>query len=148
MKQKRGRRAASAAQLAGEVMASLFEVTQGLGGRVEQALGEARLSWAKYEALGELIKAGEPLLLGGLAARLTCGRSNITQLVDRMEADGLVHRVDDPADRRSLRAAITPLGRERYAAGSRKVERVQRELAKALSASDRGALQRALSKIR
>jgi DNA-binding MarR family transcriptional regulator len=65
-----------------------------------------------------------------------------------MEADGLVHRVDDPTDRRSLRAAITALGRERYAAGERKVERVQRELAKALSAGDRAALQRVLSKIK
>lgn len=144
MKQKRGPRAASAAQ----VMASLFEVTRGLGERVDQALGEAHLSWAKYEALGELSRTGEPLNLGGLAARLTCGRSNVTQLVDRMEADGLVHRVDDPTDRRSLRAAITALGRERYAAGERKVERVQRELAKALSAGDRAALQRVLSKIK
>jgi DNA-binding MarR family transcriptional regulator len=148
MKQKRGRRAASPAQLAGQVMASLFEVTHGLGERVEQALGEVRLSWAKYEALGELDKAGEPLNLGGLAERLTCGRSNITQLVDRMEADGLVRRVDDPTDRRSLHAAITALGRERYAAGTRKVERVQRELAKSLSAPDRAALQRVLSKIK
>jgi DNA-binding MarR family transcriptional regulator len=72
-------------------------------------------------------------------------RSNITQLVDRLEADKLVRRVDDAADRRSLRAAITPLGRERQAAGAKKVDEVRRKLGKALGAIDHAALKRALS---
>jgi DNA-binding MarR family transcriptional regulator len=69
-------------------------------------------------------------------------RSNITQLVDRLESEKLVKRVDDAQDRRSLRAAITPLGRERQAAGARRVEAVRRQLAAALKGLDGGALQR------
>jgi len=70
-------------------------------------------------------------------------RSNITQLVDRLESEKLVKRVDDPDDRRSLRAAITPLGRERQAAGAKKVEAVRRDLAAALKGIDGEALHRA-----
>jgi DNA-binding MarR family transcriptional regulator len=79
---------------------------------------------------------------------MTCVRSNITQLMDRLEADGLVRRVEDPRDRRAVRAAVTRLGAERQTAGAKEVARVQAELAKTLSGKDRGAsLRRALSAI-
>jgi len=74
-------------------------------------------------------------------------RSNITQLVDRLEADGLVRRVEDPKDRRSVRATLTPLGRERQAAGARCVRDVQREMAERLAGTDGGALERALERL-
>jgi DNA-binding MarR family transcriptional regulator len=38
---------------------------------------------------------------------MACVRSNITQLIDRMQAEGLVRRIPDPQDRRSVRAALT-----------------------------------------
>ena len=66
--------------------------------RMEEALGKAGLSIAKQGALSELVSAGEPLTLSQLAARLSCVRSNMTQLVDRLESDGLVKRLDDPDD--------------------------------------------------
>ena len=50
----------------------------------------ADLSVAKYSALKHLALADEPLSLSEMAARLVCVRSNISQLVDRLEADGLV----------------------------------------------------------
>ena len=64
--------------------------------RLEEVLSKVELSPPKYGALNQLVQAGKPLMLGELAARLTCVRSNITQLVDRLEADGLVERVEDP----------------------------------------------------
>src|SRR5438105_15873465 len=82
-------------------------------GRMEEALGAVSLSGAKFAALSKLAEAGETLTLTDLASRLTCVRSNITQLVDRLEADGLVRRADDPEDRRAIRPAPTPLGRQR-----------------------------------
>jgi DNA-binding MarR family transcriptional regulator len=67
---------------------------------------------------------------------MTCVRSNITQLVDRLEADGLVRRVDHPSDRRGVMAApLTPLGVERQAAGAKLVDEVKRQFAKTLRAS-------------
>jgi hypothetical protein len=79
---------------------------------------------------------------------MTCVRSNITQLVDRLEADGLVSRVEDPRDRRSVRAAITPLGRERQAAGARLVQAIRNDVAEALSEIDPDVLERALLRLR
>ncbi len=71
---------------------------------------------------------------------MTCVRSNITQLVDRLEADGLVRRVDNPSDRRGVMAAATPLGIERQAAGAKLVDEVKSQFAKTLSGVDRSEL--------
>jgi DNA-binding MarR family transcriptional regulator len=130
-----------------DAMASVLQLAHALQTHLEEALGEARLSGPKFMALSKLVEAGEPLALSLLAAQCACVRSNITQLVDRLEAEKLVRRVSDPDDRRSLRAAITPLGRQRHAAGARKVGEVRRKLGKALAAVDHEALQRALAEM-
>src|SRR5512140_715298 len=83
---------------------ALLHAAQTVGDRLEGALNELGLSMAKQSALTQLAEAGEPLTLSDLAARLSCVRSNITQLVDRLETDGFVRRVADPQDRRSVRA--------------------------------------------
>src|SRR5690242_14394994 len=95
--------------------------------KVEEALARAGLSTPKYSVLNALVETGEALSLSELAARLSCVRSNMTQLVDRLEADGLVKRVSDPHDRRAVRAAITSEGRARYDAGAREVEKLHQE---------------------
>jgi DNA-binding MarR family transcriptional regulator len=128
-----------------DVMWSLLEAAGAVEARIEAALAEVGLSGAKLAALTQLVEAGEPITLGELAAQCACVRSNITQLVDRLESEKLVKRVDDPQDRRSLRAAITPLGRERQALGAKKIEAVRKQLAGALKAIDADALQRALA---
>jgi DNA-binding MarR family transcriptional regulator len=130
-----------------EAIRSVFRLAQALETHLEQALGEARLSGPKFMALTNLVEAGEPLALSDLAARCQCVRSNITQLVDRLEAEKLVRRVSHPEDRRSLRAEITPLGRRRQAAGAEKVGEVRRKLGKALAAVDHEALERALAEM-
>ena len=102
------------------------------------------MSVAKHSALSKLAEAGEPLTLGELAERLSCVRSNITQLVDRLEADGLVKRMADPADRRSVRAELTPLGREKHATGSELLDKAQREIGERISATELIGLESAL----
>ena len=126
-------------------MWSLLQAAGAVESRIEGALAEVGLSGAKLAALTQLVEAGEPISLGELAEQCACVRSNITQLVDRLEGEKLVRRVADASDRRSLRAAITPLGRERQAAGARKIEAVRRQIAGALKAIDGGALARALA---
>lgn len=116
--------------------------------RIELALGKSGLSLAKHGALSELVQAGEPLTLSQLAARLSCVRSNMTQLIDRLEADGLVNRLDDPADRRSVKAELTEKGREKQRAGERAVKRVQSEFAASLTARERSGLEAALGAIK
>ena len=105
------------------------------------------LSIAKFEALSVLVSQDRPIGLSQLAEKLTCVRSNVTQLVDRLEADGLVKRADDPADRRAVRAKVTALGRKRHAAGAKVVHAVLQEVAKELSAVDPLVLKRALDAV-
>lgn len=62
-------------------------------------------------ALQQLKIANEPLPLGQFADHLSCAKSNATQLIDRLEAEGLVRRIPDPHDRRSVLAQITDEGK-------------------------------------
>src|ERR1700716_1505081 len=57
-------------------------------------------------------RCGDPAL-GDLAEALESTPRNITGLVDPLERDGLVERVPDSEDRRSVRARLTQAGRER-----------------------------------
>ena len=98
--------------------------------RFEAALADPGLSLAKFAVLDHLVKAGEPLPLTRLAERVACVKSNITQLVDRLEADGLVKRVDDPEDRRSVLATITDEGRRRHESGGRALAAAEQGLFK------------------
>ena len=116
--------------------------------RLDEVLEAVELSGPKYGALTKLADAGEPLALSELASRLTCVRSNITQLVDRLEADGLVRRVEDPKDRRCVRAALTPLGEERQAAGAVRVKELRAVVAEKLAGIEEEALERALMALR
>ena len=127
------------------LMRKLVSASHAVENRWEEALARVELSAPKFVALTVLVEAGEPLSLGELAAKLTCVRSNITQLVDRLEADGLVRRVEDPTDRRGKRAAVTPLGIKRQAAGERQVDKVLKELDKTLAGHDYSAVERVLS---
>ena len=129
-------------------MLSLLSAAHALEDRLESAVGEAGLSMPKLSVLTYLVEAGEPVTLSSIAERLSCVRSNITQLVDRLEADGLVRRVSDPSDRRTIRAALTPLGEERQAAGAKQLATVQDAFTRSLSRSDRDSLARVLATLR
>jgi DNA-binding MarR family transcriptional regulator len=101
--------------------------------RFEATLEPLGLSLAKFGALAKLVEAGEALPLRTLAERCACVRSNMTQLVDRLEAEKLVVRADDPHDRRSVRAALTSEGRTRHAEGLKAIRAVERDLFSRLS---------------
>jgi len=68
--------------------------------------------------------------------------------VDRLEADGLVKRVDDPADRRAVLATVTELGVERFAAANAVIDAVQTELAARIPAEDRQSFLKGLAAMR
>ncbi|MEV4615843.1 MarR family transcriptional regulator [Kitasatospora sp. NPDC049258] len=53
----------------------------------------------------------EPVPMRALAGRLGCDASNVTGIVDRLEALGLAHRETAAGDRRVKIVAITPEGR-------------------------------------
>ena len=123
---------------------SLLQLARGLEDRVEKAMGEVQLSVAKFGVLGHLIDAGRAIPLSELAARVNCVRSNVTQMVDRLEAEGLVKRILDPADRRVILADLTDEGRRRHAAGAARMEELERMTEATIGPDDRTAIQRAM----
>ena len=122
------------------LVASLAQAGHMIDHRLDSALEPYGLSLAKMGVLRNLVEANGSAPLGYLAERLACVKSNITQLVDRLEADGLVRRVPDPEDRRSVRAVITDKGREAYAAGRDAQARTEMDLLRSLSLDDRARL--------
>jgi DNA-binding MarR family transcriptional regulator len=114
---------------------------------VEARLNAVGLSWAKLAALKVLSEAGESLPLGQLAERLSCVKSNITQLVDRLEADGLVVRKPDPKDRRTKLAVLTPAGRKAVKEGTRAQQAAEREVLSRLTRDEAHQLSGLLHKM-
>jgi DNA-binding MarR family transcriptional regulator len=108
--------------------------------RLEAALTAVGLSVSKFDAMDQLVRAREPMTLGSLAGRLHCVRSNVTQLIDRLEAEGFVQRGGCSEDRRAIRARVTPLGAERHAAGLEAIRSVQASVAERLPPADRARL--------
>ena len=115
---------------------------------VEAKLGTLGLSLPKLMALKALADAGESLPLGQLAERLSCVKSNITQLVDRLEADGFVTRDADPRDRRTRLAVLTGAGRKACIDGSRIQQAAERELLTTLTSEEASQLAALLGKLR
>lgn len=101
------------------------------------------LSPARASTLYTLVERG-PQRLGALAAGERVSQPAMTQIVQALEADGLVERAPDPADGRATRIAITAAGRalsgERIAARAATIAAVLTTL----DADDAGAIARAL----
>ncbi|MEV7013497.1 MarR family transcriptional regulator [Streptosporangium sp. NPDC051022] len=93
---------------AGRLKALIEEVTQSV-------LGEYGLTYAEFDVLATLRRAGSPYrlkpsLLAARSSLTTGGTSNILQ---RLTTAGLVEREPDPADGRSSWVRLTPLGARR-----------------------------------
>jgi DNA-binding MarR family transcriptional regulator len=129
------------------MLVRILDLADTIQERVSQALARIELSYPKYEVLKHLQEAGEAITLGALAEGQSCARSNITQLIDRLEADGLVRRVADPDDRRSVRAELTTLGEARALQGKVEMEKVVTELEGSFSDPERVQLARLLAKL-
>ncbi len=69
------------------------------------------LSGAQYNLLNVVAEAKDGISQRELSDRLVVDRSNITGLIDRMEAAGWVQRCDHPGDRRAYRVQLTGAGR-------------------------------------
>jgi len=90
-----------------ELVGLLFRLTGDLRQRFADRSAHFDLSFAQAMALREL---DEPVPMRELASRLCCDASNVTGIVDRLEARGLVERRMAPDDRRVKRLVLTEAG--------------------------------------
>lgn len=81
-----------------------------------------------------------------LAQRMGMSKQAVQQLVDRLEAQGVVARVDEPADRRARRVVLTALGLEDFAERNRVKRAIEADYREQLGA-DYEPLLRGLEKL-
>jgi DNA-binding MarR family transcriptional regulator len=91
---------------------SIMRAQQIVLARVDEVLRPFDLTFARYEALVLLYftRAGS-LPLGKMGERLMIHPASVTNVVDRLDKQGLVKRMPHPTDRRAVLAEITDAGR-------------------------------------
>jgi DNA-binding MarR family transcriptional regulator len=94
-----------------EAQKFFFQIGMEQRTKVGGALSRLGLSFPQAHAL-RLLDPEEPLPMSALAERLICDASNVTGIVDRLEARGLVERRSAEGDRRVKALTITPAGVE------------------------------------
>jgi len=98
---------------------SVMRAQQILLARLNEVLRPVGLTFPRYEALMLLSFTRRGALpLGKVGERLQVHRTSVTNIIDKLEADGLVRRVPHTEDRRATLAEITPAGRDRAAAAT------------------------------
>jgi DNA-binding MarR family transcriptional regulator len=83
------------------------EVRQRLRGRFATTL-------PRFDLMAQLDRAPQGLTMGELSSRLMVSNGNVTGLTDALVREGLVSRVPEPEDRRSLRIRLTPAGKRAF----------------------------------
>jgi DNA-binding MarR family transcriptional regulator len=92
---------------------SILRAQQILLARLNALLGPLGITFPRYEALMLLsFSRTGALPLGKIGERLQVHRTSVTNIIDKLEADGLVRRVPHEVDRRATLAQITDAGRE------------------------------------
>lgn len=130
-----------------EAWATVFQLAMANRSRLREALERLDLTFMQAHALRQL-PPGEELTMGTLAQTVKCDPSNITGIVDRLEARGLVERRSATGDRRVRALALTPTGvalRERVLALFGEPPPQIRALAKADQLALRDILRRAVA---
>ncbi|MFG2617169.1 MarR family winged helix-turn-helix transcriptional regulator [Streptomyces sp. NPDC048507] len=87
-----------------------------LSARIDQALTRAHglpLSW--FEVMLWLSVQREPVAASDLGAKTLLSRSQVSRVIDQLQARGLVERLPSPTDARSVCVALTPAGRTAFA---------------------------------
>jgi DNA-binding MarR family transcriptional regulator len=92
--------------------ALLAQASQLISGEFHEVVRANGFSVSEWRVLASLA-GSEPLSIGRLASISTIKQPTVTRLLDRMEAKGLVKRLENDGDRRITLAAITPAGTRR-----------------------------------
>ena len=96
---------------AAEAWTLLQRLMLGQKGRIHAIASEFDLAPAQVHAL-HVLEPDHPCAMSKLAQALRCDNSNVTGIVDRLEARGLVERRPGESDRRVKMLAVTPAGAE------------------------------------
>ncbi|WP_225849501.1 MarR family winged helix-turn-helix transcriptional regulator [Streptomyces sp. HPF1205] len=130
--------------LTAEVVDLIGTMVQRFHQEYDAAAAVHHLTGAQARVLA--LVSGGPMPMRRIAERLKCEPSNVTGIIDRLEAQGLAERRSDPADRRVKLAVATGAGRD-TATRLRESLDFAREPLAALSEHERRALRDLLKRV-
>ena len=102
----------------------------------------------RFDLMAQLERHREGLKMNELSRLLMVTGGNITAIVDQLEKEGLVERLDDAADRRAFRIRLTRAGEKSFAEMARAHEQWVVELLAGLSRREHDELLKLLAKLK
>ena len=127
----------------------LLTCTQLIERRVRSGLREQfATTLPRFDLMAQLERYPEGLKMNELSRLLMVTGGNVTAIVDQVEKEGLVGRLEEPADRRAFRIRLTSAGRKTFAEMARAHEEWVVELLSGLSRREQDELLALLAKLK
>lgn len=102
----------------------------------------------RFDLMAQLGRHPEGLKMNELSRLLMVTGGNVTAIVDQLEGEGLVERVDEPADRRAFRIQLTRTGERSFAEMARAHEEWVVELFAGITKREQEELLKLLAKVK
>lgn len=93
------------------LLGAVNRVEGALRGRMRQAFDS---TLPRFDMLAQLARVPEGLSMGDLSRRLMVSNGNVTDVMARLEKDGMVRRTPSPVDRRTVKARLTDRGEKAF----------------------------------
>jgi DNA-binding MarR family transcriptional regulator len=127
----------------------LLTCTQLIERRVRSGLREEfGTTLPRFDLMAQLERYPEGLKMNELSRLLMVTGGNVTAIVDQLEGEGLVERLDDADDRRAFRIRLTKSGDKSFAEMARAHEHWVVELLAGLTSRERDELLKLLAKLK
>jgi DNA-binding MarR family transcriptional regulator len=127
----------------------LLTCTQLIEKRVRAGLREQfGTTLPRFDLLAQLERHPEGLKMNALSRLLMVTGGNVTAIVDQLAKEGLVERLDEPADRRAFCIRLTRAGERSFAEMARAHEEWVVELLAGLSRREHEELLKLLAKVK
>jgi DNA-binding MarR family transcriptional regulator len=125
--------------LSNRIAFRLYQCSNLLNKTGTRALDRHQVTTQQWAILGALVRdrwAGG-IAVGDLASLVMVSRQNLTGVLSRMEARGLIERAVDPNDNRSRLIKLTPEGRQRWSEMQEDIAAFYAEAFQGMSSSDK-----------
>jgi DNA-binding MarR family transcriptional regulator len=127
----------------------LLTCTQLIERRVRSRLRERfATTLPRFDLMAQLERRPEGLKMNELSRLLMVTGGNVTAIVDQLEKEGLVERLDEPADRRAFCIRLTRAGERSFAEMARAHEEWVVELLAGMSRREQDELLKLLAKVK
>ena len=92
----------------------LLSCTMAIEKDVQRRLGLEGATLARFDVLAALDRHRDGMTMGALSRALLVSNGNVTQLVQKLQKDGLVRIAPSPDDRRASIVRLTPRGQSEF----------------------------------